>query len=271
VGSILLAGALVIACVALPLWAVTAGDLNEVAGWANILALPLTALGLVLVLAGHDRARAVVDTVDSRRRPWMAPPLDWMVERPELGGQVWAALAAPTRAMVGLTTGLHGAGGFGKTRLATWLCHQPEIKRRFPGGLLWVTVGQEVHGADLAERINDLAVALGGQRPAISDPDVAGAELGRLLELREPVLLVIDDVWDAAQLRPFRFGAPLHQVGHHPHSGTAARQRTPHSGGRDVPRPGSRVGRRRGCGPAGRRGGPVGETRRAMAGAAEPG
>jgi len=208
VGSVLLAGTLVVVCVALPLWALTAGDLNEVAGWANILALPVTALGLVLVLADHDRVRAGDGRVDNRRRPWMAPPLDRMVARPELGGQLWAALSAPMLAMVGLTTGLHGAGGFGKTRLATWLCHQPEINRRFPGGLLWVTVGQEVHGADLAERINDLAVALGGQRPAISDPDAAGAELGRLLEQREPVLLVIDDVWDSAQLRSFRFGAP---------------------------------------------------------------
>src|SRR6266704_5286519 len=104
----------------------------------------------------------------------MAPPLDRMVQRPELGGQLLAALAAPTLAMVGVTTGLHGAGGFGKTRLATWLCHQPEVNDRFPGGLLWVTVGQEVQGADLAERINDLAFTLGGQRPAISDPDAAG-------------------------------------------------------------------------------------------------
>jgi hypothetical protein len=68
---------------------------------------------------------------------------------------------------------------------------------------------QEVHGADLAERINDLAVTLGGQRPAISDPDVAGAELGRLLEDRGPVLLVIDDVWNPAQLRPNRASCPL--------------------------------------------------------------
>ncbi|HEY2762970.1 MAG TPA: hypothetical protein VGJ13_03005 [Pseudonocardiaceae bacterium] len=69
-----------------------------------------------------------------------------------------------------------------------------------------MTVGQEIHGADLAEKINDLACALCGQRPAISDPDAAGAELGRLLDEREPVLLVVDDVWDDRQLRPFRFG-----------------------------------------------------------------
>ncbi|MGH3811331.1 MAG: NB-ARC domain-containing protein, partial [Pseudonocardiaceae bacterium] len=193
-------------CVALPVWAVTAGDLNEVAGWANILALPVTALGLVLVLADQARVRTAADTDDAGRRPWMAPPLDRMVERPELGGRLVGALTAPTSAEVGVTTGLQGAGGFGKTRLATWVSHQPEIDRRYPGGLLWVTVGQEVRGADLAERINDLAFVLSGQRPAISDPDAAGAELGRLLDERAPVLLVVDDVWEEPQLRPFRVG-----------------------------------------------------------------
>lgn len=140
------------------------------------------------------------------RRPWMAPPMDRMVQRPELGSQLIPALSAPGAAEIGLTTGLTGAGGFGKTTLAAWACHRPEIHHRYPGGLLWVTVGQEIHGADLAQKINDLAFALCGQRPPISDPDVAGAELGRLLEEREPVLLVVDDVWDERQLRPFRFG-----------------------------------------------------------------
>ncbi len=203
-GWILLGLALLVVCVALPGWALASGDLTEVAGWANILALPVTALGVVLVYADRDRVRAVDGT--GGRRPWMAPPLDRMVPRPELGGRLVASLVAPGAAEVGLTTGLHGAGGFGKTRLATWVCHRPEIDLRYPGGLLWVTVGQEVRGADLAVRINDLAFALDGQRPAISDPVAAGAELGRLLDQRGPVLLVVDDVWEESQLGPFRIG-----------------------------------------------------------------
>ena len=199
----LLGSALIVVAVALPALALAAGDLNAVAGWANILALPVSVLGVVFVLVDRAGARATAQGVDGRR-PWMAPPLDRMVERSELGGQLMAALTGPE--VVGLTTGLHGAGGFGKTTLATWACHRAEIDRRYPGGLLWVTVGQDVRGADLAVRINDLAFALSGQRPAISDPDTAGAELGRLLNKRETVLLVIDDVWDEAQLRPFRFG-----------------------------------------------------------------
>jgi hypothetical protein len=191
---------------AVPVWALAAGDLERAARWAPLLALPLTALSLALVLADRARGRAPTEFVDGQRRPWMAPPLDRMVERPELGDCLVAALTGPLPVEVGLTTGLAGAGGFGKTRLATWVCHRPEIDGRYPGGLLWATVGQEVHDADLAERVNDLIFALSGERSPISDPDTAGAELGRLLDEREPLLLVVDDVWEDAQLRPFRFG-----------------------------------------------------------------
>jgi hypothetical protein len=138
--------------------------------------------------------------------PWMTPPLDRVVERPELGGRLVAALTGPDPTEVGLITALHGTGGFGKTTLATWACHQPPVRERYPGGVLWAIIGQEVHGADLAEKVNDLAFVLSGDRPLLSDPDAAGAELGRLLDERPPVLLVVDDVWEAGQLRPFRFG-----------------------------------------------------------------
>jgi WD40 repeat protein len=202
----LLGGVLFAVCAAMPIWALTAGNLQQAARWAPLIALPLTALGLALVLADRDHRRVATESVSVQRRPWMAPPLDRMVERLQLGEQLLTALMAPLPSEVGLTTGLAGAGGFGKTRLATWVCHRPEIDQRYPGGLLWATVGQEVRGADLAERVNDLVFALSGERPAISDPDTAGAELGRLLDERKAVLLVVDDVWEDAQLRPFRFG-----------------------------------------------------------------
>ena len=45
----------------------------------------------------------------SRRRPWMAPPLERMVERPEWSGRLVAALMVPGASEVGLTTALHAA------------------------------------------------------------------------------------------------------------------------------------------------------------------
>jgi len=116
-------------------------------------------------------------------------------------------VTAPDAVGVGLTTALRGTGGFGKTHLATWLCNQPEIQEHFPGGVLWVNLGQGLQGRDLATRIEDLSWELCEQRPGRSEPDLAGAFLGRLLDTTPGrTLLVIDDVWDSAQLRPFLRG-----------------------------------------------------------------
>jgi WD40 repeat protein len=209
VGIALLALGTVVLCVALPVWAVVGGNLSEVAGWANVLAVPVALLGLTLTLANGNEPRsedAAEHVAEVSRRPWMAPLLERMIERPDLGNRLVAALTNEGSSEIGLTTELYGAGGFGKTRLATWACNLPAIRVRYPGGLLWVTLGQDVHGADLAVRVNDISFALSGERPAISDPDAAGVELGRLLDVYDSVLLVIDDVWSEPQLRPFRFG-----------------------------------------------------------------
>ncbi|MCF2534006.1 NB-ARC domain-containing protein [Yinghuangia soli] len=147
------------------------------------------------------------DEALATRVPWMAPPADGIIERPEIGAALLAALLAPEAGEVSLVTALRGAGGFGKTTLAAWAAHRPELRTRFPGGLLWITLGQGLHGAELAERINDLSASLTGIRPNLTDPDAAGAELGRLLDQAgRPVLLVVDDLWEPAQLRPFRYG-----------------------------------------------------------------
>jgi hypothetical protein len=165
---------------------------------------------------GGDGGGAGWGAADGHRRPWMAPPVDRMVERPEVGNRLVAALTVPGPAEVSLTTGLAGAGGFGKTTLASWVCHQPEIDRRYPGGLLWVTVGQDVHGPDLAEKVNDLAFALSGARPALSDPDAAGAELGRLTRrTREAYHAGLDEHARGSQPRRARHGRLARQRPRH--------------------------------------------------------
>ncbi|MEU6266062.1 NB-ARC domain-containing protein [Saccharopolyspora shandongensis] len=104
-------------------------------------------------------------------------------------------------------TGLAGTGGFGKTTLASDVCRDQRVRQRFPDGILWVSVGEQVTGTELADKINDLAFQLSGERPSFSDPEQAGHFLGRLLE-GSRCLLVIDDVWRASQLAPYLLGAP---------------------------------------------------------------
>jgi WD40 repeat protein len=157
-------------------------------------------------------------------RPWMVPVRSRkVIERPALAAALRAVTApldgpaepgssagpaasgsGPARPMPVM---LHGAGGFGKTTLATELCYRPEVDARFPGGILWVTLGETLSGAHLAERINDLSERLSGTRPTLSDPEQAGFRLGELLG-DVPRLLVIDDAWRRSQVRPLLLGGP---------------------------------------------------------------
>lgn len=97
-----------------------------------------------------------------------------------------------------------GPGGFGKTTLATQVCHDMRITRIFPV-ILWVETGQGCTPARVVELISDLCVHLDGARPALTDPEQAGLHLARVLDDRR-ILLVIDNVWSAADLAPFLLG-----------------------------------------------------------------
>jgi WD40 repeat protein len=101
------------------------------------------------------------------------------------------------------TTALLGPGGYGKTMLVRALCHDEEIQNAFDDGILWVTMGE--HPGDLTGRVEDLIYLLSGERPGLASVEAATAELVELLADRD-VLMVIDDVWNAAHLKPFLQG-----------------------------------------------------------------
>jgi hypothetical protein len=86
-----------------------------------------------------------------------------------------------------------GAGGYGKTTLAGLVCGDRRVLDRFPGGILWVTVGVQPGGTRLSALIGDLIFAAAEERITVFDPVRAGAALGELLD-RTPTLLVVDDV-----------------------------------------------------------------------------
>ncbi|WP_239341967.1 NB-ARC domain-containing protein [Frankia sp. CiP3] len=140
----------------------------------------------------------------------MAPaPVGPLVERSGLVRELLASLRAPGAESVHLITALEGAGGFGKTTLAAQVCPRPEVEQRFPGGTLWVTVGERTGGAELAALIVGLCAELADHTVATADPMLAGRRLGDLLDAREPTLLVVDDVWTVDQLAPFLLGGKI--------------------------------------------------------------
>jgi WD40 repeat protein len=147
------------------------------------------------------------EPVEGSGVPWVLPPLSGpVVDRQGLVEALLGALTVPGPAAGGVTTSLEGAGGFGKSTLAGVVCRRPEIRSRFPGGLLWVTIGERREGAGLAATIGELCAALSGRSPPTADPMLAGGRLGELLDAREPTLLVLDDVWRPEQLAPFLIG-----------------------------------------------------------------
>jgi NB-ARC domain/WD domain, G-beta repeat/APAF-1 helical domain len=133
---------------------------------------------------------------------WLVPPVAGWVDRAELAELV-STLTVHGGGAVALTTGLVGAGGFGKTTLAARACQHRAVQRRFRGGVAWVTVGRDLGGAALAAKIGEVVRTIGGDGSAFTSPEQAGRALAGALAARGHMLLIADDVWTADQLEPF--------------------------------------------------------------------
>jgi hypothetical protein len=117
------------------------------------------------------------------------------------------ALTDGSAMTVGITTGLYGAGGFGKTTLAVMACADQQIRKQFEGRVYSVTVGRDVRGPTaVAAKVNDVIKLITGADSTFTDPRLAGQWLGSLLDSGPSRLLVLDDVWDYEQLTPFTDG-----------------------------------------------------------------
>jgi hypothetical protein len=144
--------------------------------------------------------------IQTTRVPFMAPNLPvGFVQRPKPFEALRALLLEEERQVpVAITTALTGAGGFGKTTLAAALCRYEAIIQAFDDGILWTTVGET---PDLTDALAKLHAGLTGDRPAFKDAEDAATSLAERLEGKN-CLIVIDDVWDPANLEPFLRGGP---------------------------------------------------------------
>ncbi|MCA1700216.1 MAG: TIR domain-containing protein, partial [Actinobacteria bacterium] len=166
---------------------------------------------------GHERETA-------KRVPRLVPtgrmgdlhgvpaPATGEIERVELVGLREAVLGDGEGA-VGTTchsraVGLHGQGGVGKSVLAAALARDSEVRRHFPGGVYWVTVGER---GDLVALQLALLERLGAARPQLRSRESAAAALRDTLDQRR-CLLVVDDVWTAAAAAGFDVTGPLGRV-----------------------------------------------------------
>ena len=132
----------------------------------------------------------------------------------------WTGWSTPSSARraggaVGLTgepagVGLHGIGGIGKSVLAAALATDDRVRRRFPDGVYWVTVGER---PDVLALQLDLLSRLGVRPEARTRAEAAQALRAALADKR--VLLVVDDVWSADDAQDFRVTGPARAAALH--------------------------------------------------------
>jgi hypothetical protein len=98
-------------------------------------------------------------------------------------------------------TALWGMGGSGKSVLAAAFARACGTRRAFPGGIVWLCLGQH---PNLALVFAAAGRALGDQdAKAYLDEQGGAARLVELMRVHN-VLLVIDDAWDMEHVVPFR-------------------------------------------------------------------
>ncbi|QIR35378.1 hypothetical protein HCG51_00530 [Tolypothrix sp. PCC 7910] len=87
--------------------------------------------------------------------------------------------------------GVQGMGGIGKTVLAIALARDEEVRKAFPDGVLWVTLGQK---PQILTWQSYIAQALGDKQAAFTEVGLAKARL-RELFAQKACLLILDDIW----------------------------------------------------------------------------
>jgi len=95
-----------------------------------------------------------------------------------------------------------GAPGVGKTAMVSALSHEPQSTLQYRDGILWTSLGDSPH--DVYDELLAWAVALGlqGGPAAISTKRAASAWLRSRLKDAE-ILMLLDDVWNEGDARPF--------------------------------------------------------------------
>ena len=138
--------------------------------------------------------------------PAVQRPEPWVVDRPAEVDQIVAALRR-SAGTVGITTAVHGAGGFGKTTVAKMVRADRRVLRRFRGRVYWVTLGRDVGKQALAGLVNGLIGQVEpGRAATFTDARQAAEQLAAVLAAGPRRLVVLDDVWSEEQLAAFPVG-----------------------------------------------------------------
>jgi hypothetical protein len=132
-----------------------------------------------------------------------APPKpSYFVERPEVSVEVKKLLLSEETAEAGtlVISAIYGLGGIGKSTLAAALAQDKAVQAYFPDGIFWATLGQQ---PDILSFLHSWIQALGDYDFKPTGIDAASLQLRTLLADKK-ALLVVDDLWNAEDVEPFR-------------------------------------------------------------------
>jgi hypothetical protein len=152
-------------------------------------------------------------TIAPRPRPEPynnAPPLPVnFVERPHMLAGLRNALFqdAPNRNIA--LTAFQGMGGIGKTVMAQALCADEVVRHAYPDGIFWFPIGKESRAAfdQRVEGVPGLKQLLGSYNGL-----AACLSQYRAVMRQKAALIVLDDVWHAGDIEPFRAESPRSRV-----------------------------------------------------------
>jgi NB-ARC domain-containing protein/TIR domain-containing protein/apoptotic protease-activating factor 1-like protein len=94
--------------------------------------------------------------------------------------------------------GVKGMAGIGKSILANALVREPDVRRTFPDGIFWISMGQQPY---LLELQNRLLADLSDE--SVVDSLRSGKQRLRELLASRAVLLILDDVWRSVDVDVF--------------------------------------------------------------------
>jgi hypothetical protein len=132
-----------------------------------------------------------------------APPKpSYFVERPEVSIKVKELLLSKETAKTGtlVISAIYGLGGIGKSTLAAALAQEKKVQAFFTDGIFWATLGQQ---PDILSFLHGWIQALGDYNFKPTSIDAASLQLRTLLADKK-ALLVVDDLWNAEDVEPFR-------------------------------------------------------------------
>ena len=155
--------------------------------------------------------RPTVEASVEERVPYSnAPALpDNFIDRPEVLTALREALFedVPNRNIA--LTALHGMGGIGKTVLAQALCHDEVVQHAYPDGIYWFTIGREAP-LSLDQRVESAP----GLKQLLGQYSSEGGCISQYRTVLQgrAVLIVLDDVWRASDIEPFRAESPRSRI-----------------------------------------------------------